>query len=77
MRFLALATVFSAALLTGASLAGAADVGANDDSAKYEPDGGAALFGRMASLGLRQTYLRGLPVKGSRSRGRRFRTPSR
>ncbi len=57
MGFLALATVLAAALLTGASVAVAADVGANDDSAKYEPDGGAVLYGRMAALGLRQTVI--------------------
>src|SRR5262245_35463067 len=53
MRFFVFATVIAAALLTGASVAGAADVGANDDSAKFEVDGGAALYARMAELGLR------------------------
>ena len=57
MRLLAFATVLAAALLAGASVAGAADVGANDDSAKFEPDGGAALYVRMAELGLRQTVI--------------------
>jgi len=57
MRILALATVVAAALLTGASVALASDVGANDDSAKFEPDGGAALYARMADLGLRQTVI--------------------
>lgn len=57
MRFLAVATVLLSALLTGASVGVAADVGANDDSAKYEPDGGAALYARMAELGLRQTVI--------------------
>jgi hypothetical protein len=57
MRFLVFATVIAAALLAGASVAAAADVGANDDSAKFEPDGGAALYARMADLGLRQTII--------------------
>ena len=57
MRILALATVLTVALLTGASAGVAADVGANDDSAKFEADGGAALYARMAELGLRQTVI--------------------
>jgi hypothetical protein len=57
MRFLALASVLVGALLTGATVAVAADVGANDDSAKFEADSGAALYGRMAALGLRQTVI--------------------
>jgi hypothetical protein len=57
MRFLALATVLVAALLAGASTGVAADVGANDDSAKHEDDGGAALYARMSGLGLRQTVI--------------------
>ena len=57
MRILAAATVLVAALLTGASVAVAADVGANDDSAKFEDDAGAALYGRMSELGLRRTVI--------------------
>ena len=57
MRFLVVATVLVAALLTGASVGVAADVGANDDSAKFEVDGGAALYTRMSELGLRQTVI--------------------
>jgi len=57
MRYLALASVLVAALLTGATVAAAADVGANDDSAKFEADSGAALYGRMAERGLRQTVI--------------------
>jgi hypothetical protein len=57
MRFLALSSALVAALLAGATVAVAADVGANDDSAKFEADGGAALYGRMAELGLRQTVI--------------------
>ena len=57
MRILAVATALVAALLTGASVAVAADVGANDDSAKFAEDGGAALYGSMSALGLRQTVI--------------------
>ena len=57
MRILAAAIVLVAALLTGASVAAAADVGANDDSAKFEDDAGAALYGRMSELGLRRTVI--------------------
>jgi hypothetical protein len=32
-------------------------VGANDDSAKFEDDGGAALYARMSALGLEQTVI--------------------
>jgi hypothetical protein len=46
------------ALLAGASSsARAADVGANDDSAKYAADGGTAMYREMAALGLRQTVI--------------------
>jgi len=48
---------FTLALLTGATAAPAADVGANDDSAKHAGDGGAAMYGEMASVGLRQTVI--------------------
>jgi hypothetical protein len=37
--------------------ASAADVGANDDTGKFAPDGGTAFYGEMASLGLRQTVV--------------------
>ena len=57
MRLLAAATVLTTALLAGASVAPAADIGANDDSAKFAPDGGTALYGQMATLGLRQTVI--------------------
>jgi hypothetical protein len=57
MRILAVATTLVVALLTGASLALAADIGANDDSAKFADDGGAALFAQMTSLGLKQTVI--------------------
>jgi hypothetical protein len=57
MRILALATVLATALLTGAPVGLAADVGANDDSAKFENDGGAALYARMSALGLEQTVI--------------------
>ncbi|HEY5872698.1 MAG TPA: hypothetical protein VIT46_05625, partial [Gaiellaceae bacterium] len=57
MRILAVATALVAALLCGASVGVAADVGANDDSAKHSDDGGAALYAEMAALGLRQTVI--------------------
>ncbi|HUG64900.1 MAG TPA: hypothetical protein VMK83_06745 [Gaiellaceae bacterium] len=57
MRILAVATVLTVALLTGASAGVAADVGANDDSAKHLDDGGAALYGEMSALGLKQTVI--------------------
>ena len=57
MRILAVATALSVALLAGASVGSAAEVGANDDSAKFAADSGAALYGRMAALGLRQTVI--------------------
>jgi hypothetical protein len=57
MRILALATVLAAALLTGATASVAAVVGANDDSAKFADDGGAALYAEMSQLGLQQTVI--------------------
>jgi hypothetical protein len=64
MRLLAAATGFTVALLAGASVAVAADVGANDDSAKHAGDAGAAMYEEMAALGLRQTVI-GLRFKPS------------
>lgn len=57
MRRLLAATVLFAALLGGASSAPAADIGANDDSGKYETDSGAAFYRQMAKLGLRQVVI--------------------
>jgi hypothetical protein len=57
MRILAVATALTVALLAGASVGAAADVGANDDTAKYQDDGGAALYGQMAELGLTQSVI--------------------
>ena len=57
MRILAAVTTLSVALLAGASAGTAADIGANDDSAKFAEDGGAALYGQMGALGLRQTIV--------------------
>jgi hypothetical protein len=57
MRILAAATALIAALLVGATAASAADIGANDDSAKHSADGGAGIYGEMAALGLRQTVI--------------------
>ena len=57
MRLLAAATALTVALLAGASAAPAADVGANDDSAKHAADGGLTMYGEMAAVGLRQTVI--------------------
>jgi hypothetical protein len=43
--------------LACAGTATAADVGANDDTGKFAADAGAAFYGDMASLGLRQTVV--------------------
>lgn len=57
MRILAVATALIVALLSGASVGVAAEIGANDDSAKYQDDGGLAMYAEMASLGLKQTVI--------------------
>ena len=57
MRFLIAATALVTVLLCGASAGVAADIGANDDSAKYQADGGAAMYGQMSDMGLRQTVI--------------------
>lgn len=45
------------ALLAGAAAAPAAEIGANDDSGKFDPDAGAAQYAQMAALGLRQVVI--------------------
>jgi hypothetical protein len=58
MRLLAAASaILLTALVAGLSAAPAADVGANDDSAKYAPDGGVAMYEEMRALGLTQTVI--------------------
>ena len=57
MRLLAVALGLTTALLAGASVAPAADIGANDDFAKYQDDYGSAHFREMAALGLRQVVV--------------------
>jgi len=57
VRHLVAATVLAAALLCGAATAPAADTGANDDSGKFDADGGAASYAQMAALGLRQVVI--------------------
>jgi hypothetical protein len=57
MRRITVATAVAAALLTGVPSALGAEFGANDDTAKYHADGGAAYYGEMAALGLRQIVL--------------------
>ncbi len=49
--------VFTVVLLAGAAIAPAADVGANDDSAKHAADHGVAMYSEMAAVGLRQTVI--------------------
>jgi hypothetical protein len=44
-------------VLACAGTARAADVGANDDTGKFSPDAGAAFYGQMAALGLRQAVV--------------------
>src|ERR671918_1933098 len=57
MRLLAATTAVAATLLAGAGAAPAADIGANDDTAKHMDDRGAAVFREMVELGLRQTVI--------------------
>ncbi|GIU94782.1 MAG: hypothetical protein KatS3mg012_1239 [Gaiellaceae bacterium] len=57
MRLLAAATALVAALLGGATSARALDVGANDDSARYQDDRGAAMFAQMRELGLTRVVI--------------------
>jgi hypothetical protein len=57
MRRLAIASMLAAVALATAPAAHAADIGANDDTGKFAPDGGAAFYARMAAMGLRQTIL--------------------
>ena len=57
MRKVVVATVLAAALLASASSAPAAEIGANDDTGKYEPDAGTSFYADMVSLGLRQIVL--------------------
>ena len=53
---LATAIVVSVALAC-VGAATAADIGANDDTGKYAPDGGAVFFAEMAARGLKETVL--------------------
>jgi hypothetical protein len=57
MRRLTAAAACALALLVGAAAAPAADIGANDDSAKYAADGGAAMYAEMTAAGLGQTVI--------------------
>jgi hypothetical protein len=57
MRLLAAATVLVVALLCGASVAAGADIGANDDMAKYMDDRGESMFAEMRSIGLTQVVI--------------------
>ena len=55
--FAAASLVFLTALGVGTSLARGADIGANDDSAKYALDGGTAMYEQMHALGLKQVVI--------------------
>jgi len=57
MRRAAVLAAFTVALLGGATSASAADVGANDDSAKFAADAGSAMYAEMTAVGLRQTVM--------------------
>ena len=57
MRRPAVLVAFTLALLSGATAASAADVGANDDAAKFAGDGGASMYADMTAVGLRQTVI--------------------
>jgi hypothetical protein len=57
VRYIAAATALTVTLLTGAATAPAANIGANDDSAKHAADSGAAMYAEMAALGLQQTVI--------------------
>jgi hypothetical protein len=54
VRLLAAATVLVTALLGSAAASPAADIGANDNTGLYEPNGGAQFYETMASLGLKR-----------------------
>lgn len=56
-RLCALAAACAALTAVLAGTSGAADVGANDDTAKYVADGGASFYAQMAALGLRESVL--------------------
>ena len=71
---------WSFAVLRVRGTASAADFGANDDTGKFAPDGGAAFYAEMASLGLRQTVITVRWRRAIRSRsptGRCSTSPSR
>ena len=57
MNRIGAACIALAALLLCASTATAAGIGANDDTGKYAPDGGAVFFAKMKELGLQQTVM--------------------
>jgi len=56
-RLAAVAAACAAGIGVLAGPSGATDIGANDDTAKYETDGGATFYAEMATLGLRQSVL--------------------
>jgi hypothetical protein len=56
VRKLVVSFAFLCALISAAT-AGAVGFGANDDTGKYSPDGGAVFFGQMAAAGLKQNVM--------------------
>ncbi len=56
-RLAAVAAACAALIGVLAGGSGAAEIGANDDTAKFETDGGAFFYNEMAGLGLRQSLL--------------------
>ena len=54
---LAVTTAAWLGALALAGVAAAAGIGANDDTGKFAPDGGARFFAQMADLGLRQSVM--------------------
>lgn len=56
-RFAVLAAACAVAAGVLAGVSPAAEIGANDDTAKYVTDGGAVFYRQMAALGLRQSVL--------------------
>src|SRR5262245_4127015 len=56
-RFATLATACAVGVAVLAGVSTAADIGANDSTATFVADGGAAFYQEMAALGLRQSVL--------------------
>lgn len=57
VRRSAVAAAVGLTALACAAVALGAEIGANDDTGKYAPDGGAVFYAQMAALGLRETVI--------------------